>query len=103
MPTIADLKQVHRASSAAGNYAAFADPRRPAAVRIAHCPFIVETPGISAQFLDLKPAGPAARKRGFAGDFCILGAAGLLLAMQKVEGSNPFSRFHKACICRSFS
>jgi hypothetical protein len=25
--------------------------------------------------------------------FCILGAAALLLAMQKVEGSNPFSRF----------
>ena len=23
--------------------------------------------------------------------------------MQKVEGSNPFSRFKKACICRSFS
>ena len=23
--------------------------------------------------------------------------------MQKVEGSNPFSRFQKACICRSFS
>ena len=29
--------------------------------------------------------------------------AELLLAMQKVEGSNPFSRFEKACICRSFS
>jgi hypothetical protein len=25
--------------------------------------------------------------------FCILGAADVLLAMQKVEGSNPFSRF----------
>jgi hypothetical protein len=23
--------------------------------------------------------------------------------MQKVEGSNPFSRFEKTCICRSFS
>jgi hypothetical protein len=27
--------------------------------------------------------------------FCILGAADLLLAMQKVEGLNPFSRFEK--------
>jgi hypothetical protein len=27
----------------------------------------------------------------------------VLLAMQKVEGSNPFSRFKKAAICRSFS
>jgi hypothetical protein len=27
----------------------------------------------------------------------------LLLAMQKVEGSNPFSRSGKACICRPFS
>jgi hypothetical protein len=27
----------------------------------------------------------------------------VLLAMQKVEGSNAFSRFQKTCICRSFS
>jgi hypothetical protein len=34
--------------------------------------------------------------------FCIPGAADLLLAMQKVEGSNPFSRFGKGpakCSC----
>ena len=36
-------------------------------------------------------------------DFCTQGAADLLLAMQKVVGSNPISRFRKTCICRSSS
>ena len=38
----------------------------------------------------------------FAGRFREICEAELLIAMQKVEGSNPFSRFRKACICRSF-
>ena len=35
--------------------------------------------------------------------FCILGAADVLLAMQKVVGSNPSAALEKTCICRSFS
>jgi hypothetical protein len=43
------------------------------------------------------------RIRAFAGDIGAEPEPYALLAMQKVEGSNPFSRFQKACVCRSFS
>jgi hypothetical protein len=39
--------------------------------------------------------GQCSRKRRFAGIFCPLGVADLLLAMQKVVGSNPISRSQK--------
>jgi hypothetical protein len=35
----------------------------------------------------------ATEKPGFAGMFAWIGKSHVLLAMQKVEGSNPFSRF----------
>jgi hypothetical protein len=34
---------------------------------------------------------------------CMESELQVLLAMQKVEGSNPFSRSLKACTCRPFS
>jgi hypothetical protein len=43
----------------------------------------------NARVRSRRPETPICRR------FCILGAADLLLAMQKVEGSNPFSRLKK--------
>src|SRR5215208_3752490 len=57
-----------------------------------HCPFLVLTPGISAQFLEADPDMSRANTGRFAGVFGMTCEREQLLAMQKVEGSNPFSR-----------
>jgi hypothetical protein len=57
-----------------------------------HCPFLVLTPGISAQFLEADLDMSRANTGRFAGVFGMTCEREQLLAMQKVEGSNPFSR-----------
>src|SRR5215208_4826639 len=59
------------------------------------CPFLVLTPGISAQFLEADPEMSRANTGRFAGVFGMTCEREQLLAMQKVEGSNPFSRSQK--------
>jgi hypothetical protein len=65
--------------------------RRP----IPHCPFIVLTPGISAQFVEPELAVQPPETGAFAGISANPSDPDLLLAMQKVVGSNPISRFAK--------
>src|SRR5829696_5089582 len=60
-----------------------------------HCPFLVLTPGISAQFLEADPDMSRANTGRFAGVFGMTCEREQLLAMQKVEGSNPFIRFSR--------
>src|SRR5215204_4685855 len=60
-----------------------------------HCPFLVLTPGISAQFLEADLDMSRANTGRFAGVFGMACEREQLLAMQKVEGSNPFSRFRR--------
>src|SRR5215207_9689673 len=58
-----------------------------------HCPFLVLTPGISAQFLEADLDMSRANTGRFAGVFGMTCEREQLLAMQKVVGSSPISRF----------
>jgi hypothetical protein len=57
---------------------------------------------ISAQFLETHPEGGPADIGGFAGISCGSPRVELLIAMQKVVGSNPISRFGKTCDLQVF-
>src|SRR5215208_2478365 len=67
-----------------------------------HCPFLVLTPGISAQFLEADPDRSRANTGRFAGVFGMTCEPEQPLAMQKVVGSNPISRFGEGLHLQAF-
>jgi hypothetical protein len=69
----------------------------------AGCPFGAQTPVNRRQFADDVLRATRRQRVLFAGSLWGSSLPHVLLAMQKVVGSNPISRFGKTAICRYFS